>query len=816
MKAGRELALVVFLPIGSAAGADEPDSLARDLPSGRSAWSLLETLEAPVVLDRIEGAGLYPAEPGRFSMRGASWTQNRVLLDGVDATDPLHGGSPLFIPDLDGVRAVETVSALAPAEYAGPGVTLALSTREPAASWRGTAQGYGLGSGLQSQTTSGPPPIARFRSLVDAGAVASGPIAGERWRLLASARYERALRLERAEPDELESRLASGLVELAYAPGEPDSLHLVGAAQQASRPLAARARFPGASVDESADAIGATAGWSRVRDRAQLTVSAGYWRVTSTPQTGGLAPDGTVERLMEGPVPSLVFASRSERSSASAGGKLAIRASALGGGISHAPRFGLALSTSQATESAGPSGSIPETVDGLAARVWDYVWPGPDSHRQLTDLGLWASDRLAWHERVVVDAGLRFQRTTGDARGAALGVSWASFLPRVSMRVLLADGGRLTLVGGWGEYGHQLLLDHLAFGDPNAPYAAVYRWNDANGDGRYEPGERGPLVARVGPGTGGGSLSAIDPGLRRPRTRELVAGLESSPGAGWRLSLTAFDRRETDLVESVDVGAPASAYDVRYLPDPGSDIAGPQDDQLLPVFERRPESFGLDRYVLTNPASHTGLHQAVELRVEGALGSRIRFHAGATASRTEVQGGNRGFGVDENDQGVVGELFDDPNADTYSRGRGFFDRAYTIKLGGAWHAPGDLRLGFVARYQDGEPFARLVVVPDLAQGPEAIQATTRGETFGRTNATDPVGRVLGANGHRFAYTLTVDVRLEKGFAMGAHRLALVAEAFNLLGLENEVEEEVVWGPSFREPTAVQPPRVVRIGARFDF
>jgi hypothetical protein len=181
-----------------------------------------------------------------------------------------------------------------------------------------------------------------------------------------------------------------------------------------------------------------------------------------------------------------------------------------------------------------------------------------------------------------------------------------------------------------------------------------------------------------------------------------------------------------------------------------------------------------------------------------------------------VQGGNRGFRVTENDQGVVGELFDDPNADTYARGRGFFDRAYTIKVAAAWHATGDFRLGLVARYQDGQPFGRLVVVPDLPQGPEAIPATTRGQTFGRATTTDPGGRPLTAEGHRFSYTLTVDVRAEKGFELGARRLALVVEAFNLLGFANEVEEDAVWGTSFRDPTAVQPPRVVRLGARFDF
>jgi hypothetical protein len=81
---------------------------------------------------------------------------------------------------------------------------------------------------------------------------------------------------------------------------------------------------------------------------------------------------------------------------------------------------------------------------------------------------------------------------------------------------------------------------------------------------------------------------------------------------------------------------------------------------------------------------------------------------------------------------------------------------------------------------------------------------------------DPEGRPLTAEGHRFTYTLTVDARVEKGFPMGSRRLALVAEAFNLPGLRHEVEENPVWGPSFRDPTAVQPPRVFRLGARFDF
>lgn len=792
------------------------DSLARDLPSGRSAWSLLETVEPAVVVDRIDGAGLHLDEPGRFAMRGASWTQNTVLLDGVDVTDPLRGGNPLLLPDIDSLQSIEVTSALAPAEYSAPGVTLALTPRTPAASWGGTAQAYGLGSGMQSRESPGDAPsVARFGSLADASALASGPIAGERLRLLVSGRLARVRRFERADAVEREARLVSGTFQLAYRAGERDALRLGGVGQALERPLAARARFAGDPVTEQADAFGATSAWSHESDRVAASAFAGFWTGAVEPQTGGYAADGTVERLRDGPVPDLVFASRSQRSSWSAGGRIAVRPAA-SGGLRHAPRFGIIVSRASLVEARGVDGPVAETVDGLAARVWDYAWPGPDAHRHALDVAAWASERLTWSDRLFVEAGLRLERTTGAAEDAAQGVSWTSLLPRVSARLRLTDAGRLSLLGGWGEYRHRLLLDSLAFGDPNAPRASVYRWADANGDGLYDLSERGPLVARVGPGAGDGTLAGIDPGLRPPRTRELVAGIEASPGKGWALGLIGFDRRETDLVESVDVGVSADDYVVRYLPDPGGDIAGPQDDQLLPVFDRKPESFGNDRYLLTNPTGHTGLYQGVELCVEKALGARFALFAGATASRTEVRGGNRGFRVTENDQGVVGELFDDPNADTYSLGRGFFDRAYTIKVAAAWRAPHGFRLGLVARYQDGQPFARVVVVPDLAQGPEAIPATPRGQSFGRAATVDPEGRPLTADGHRFTYTLTVDARIEKAFRLGSRRLSLVAEVFNLPGLRNEVEENPVWGASFRDPTAVQPPRVMRLGARFDF
>ncbi len=170
---------------------------------------------------------------------------------------------------------------------------------------------------------------------------------------------------------------------------------------------------------------------------------------------------------------------------------------------------------------------------------------------------------------------------------------------------------------------------------------------------------------------------------------------------------------------------------------------------------------------------------------------------GATASAAIGSGGNRGFRATENDQDASGELFTNPNASTFARGRLFSDRAYVIKWTTVYRFPQDIRLGAIARYQDGQPFSRIVVVPGLNQGAEAIQAFANGRS-------------------RFAFTGTLDVRLQKGFAIGATRLAAIFDAYNLLNMTKEVEEYVVTGDRFRETTAVQPPRAFHLGVRMTF
>jgi len=220
---------------------------------------------------------------------------------------------------------------------------------------------------------------------------------------------------------------------------------------------------------------------------------------------------------------------------------------------------------------------------------------------------------------------------------------------------------------------------------------------------------------------------------------------------------------------------------------------------LLPVYNRLPSSFGADRYLLTNnPAGNDDAwFEGLVLNSEASV-KRLTLLFNATASQTDGPAASRGFHAEENDLGGLGELFVDPNATPSTRGRLFYDRAFTMKLSAVYQFPRAITFGAVARYQDGQPFSRVTVVPDLNQGTEFVRAYAAGDA-------------------RFKFTGTLDLRLQKRVNVGRTGVDVFVDAYNVLNMGNEVEENVVTGfPGFRDITAVQPPLAVHIGLRLRF
>jgi hypothetical protein len=761
-------------------------------PGADPVVAIVETAVAPLIVDRIANGGLWTGERVLIGGNGSSWRQTSIERDGLDVTDPLHGGAPLWTTNYGSLETIVVATSALPASTSGAGALLSVVTRAPGNTWTGRSSSGFMPANLQSQNSrDGASSSARFGHHEDWSGEIGGPFAAHAGVFLA-AHLVGSERFERSDPAPVSGQVRSFTATATVAAREQSRIRLGATLDASGTPSPARARFPSRDARQTDTFSTAHARWDRAANAAALSVSGGLIRGVSS--TTGPTPHtiGTIERLKDGPVSALFEppSGTRQRWSARADITPAVRNSAR-----HAPAAGLSFSRAEADLAPIPPSSVAELVAGLPARVWEYSSAGRTRWIS-NDIGAYVVDRIALPRRVSIELGARLDATHGAARGGTGHISWLSVAPRSYGRWAIDQKGRFSLFGGFARYEHRLPLDDLAFGDPAAPAGRFYRWNDANGNRAFDDGERGTLIGLVGACCSAGAVSGIDPDLRRPYTNEWVAGGEARL-AGWSLRITGVHRTEHDLIGSINTGVQPSDYALGYVVDPGERFSEAEDDRLLPVYSRLPSSFGQDSYLLTNPAGHSSRHGGVEVTVERMIGSAWRTRFDGTAFGASGLGANRGFGALEADTGAVGELFENPNARTYAWGHTFFDREYVMKWWNGYVAPRQFVFSAVARYQDGQPFSRVVIVPDLAQGPEPIAAYRRGRT-------------------RFTYTLTLDAHAEKSVSIGRTRLTAVLEVFNLLNNAKELEEHVVTDSLFRTTTVVQPPRAVRIGVRVGF
>lgn len=753
-------------PIGSSLSCD----LLRDLPSGGNLFAILETTQAELVTDRFNSAGLNAGASSRAGAFLGSWSQTKYRIGDIDVASP-SDGSPLLFPEMAFWREAQIMTAAMPPSIEAPGLGVTLEPARPAPRWSAIVEATASGGSLaSSDQETDPPAIASLRRWGSGHVVIGGPIRPNLGITLAGS-WARTAAIDRSEPIERRQQVGSAFGHLVRTTSIGNELRVLGWLQRAQTPEVRDLSLHLQSTFERRPTAGLV--WK---------VYGGYTRRGRTREEP-FATSVVVDRLIDGPIPTLTRDRESAEARWSLGGIVSP--------IAARRSFEARVEIDHASRRSTPfSGAIGELVDGVPARLWIYDSPGLESARGATNVAALIRDRTSVGEGITLDGWLRIDSVRGSARDAAIGITWTSLLPGVNLRWNLGTGLDLAFFTGYRRAASTLLLDLLAHGDPAAPAGEVRRW-DASA---VTPGT---LIARVGPGTAGDpAFSAIDPDLARPHTDEFSIGLESRPRKTLRLAVAGIARRQSSVVNAVNVGVPIDSYATFTIPDANVDLIGSEDDHQLVVFNRLPESFGRDRYLLANPRQEAATSGSLVITAQAST-DRLFMLIGATASAAVGPAGNLGFRAVEDDQDMVGELVANPNATPFARGRLFGDRAYTIKWTTVYRFPADVRLGVIARYQDGQPFSRLVLVDGLNQGREAVRAFANGRS-------------------RFAFTGTVDARLQKGFVMGTTRLEAIVDVYNVLDMKKEVEERVVTGDRFREITAVQPPRSFHVGVRVSF
>ncbi len=782
-----------------------------DMPAAHNLWALLENQDLSAISNRIDVGGWGNGLPALFSSRGSSsWTQNRYLLNGMDVTDPYQTGLPLFYPDYFSVHSYNLVNAGHPPGYVHPGGYIDLISLPETTEFHGSVSGFYLHNTLQGSNLTpeheahGLKENNGFNYLSEGNVHISGPVIPDT--LLFSSSFS-AFDLSRnpaAFQETSQSSMLSGLFSLkAILSGH--SLKFLWTGQNLHHPEYGAARnvpFSATSDRRENFQVYQLLFQPAVSPHHHITAGIAYNRGDSISARQEEASSPYTAEKFKGP--SAGAAPQSGRNIRSTWTFMLKGQSLLMSShrMDHILRYGIQLQRTGADSEINIlhnrhlyffQGSPLETVQ----------FQSPYRHRESGYRGhVFLQDTLSFSHLLSVYIGgvLSFSRAWADTESKKIGeneISWLNFAPRLGIMIPLNKAKTSVFKFSFSRYHFTLPLSYLTYGHPDAPGGLVYTWNDLDHDQQFRADEQGRLLRREGP-----AFAAVGPDVKRPYIDEAALSYQNVFGQSWSFTLAGFFRATRNLIRTTNTGVPLTdSYLPQYHLDIGDDrIPYTYDDKIFTIFNQKKSTLGKDYYLLTNvePDTRTTNYFGLDLYLQKKWGSRFTFFMTFTAIHC-IGSANPGNTAWDNDDGVIGSLFNSPNSLINVEGRLHFDRGYTAKLGFRYLAPLGFRIAAVAKYYDGQPFARLKLITGLNQGPVFIQTAPRGVA-------------------RYSFNQTLDIRIEKGFGLGGGRLKFILDGFNILNLALDTEEDYWTGPDYpeRHPTEIQLPRVFRLGVAYAF
>lgn len=352
-----------------------------------------------------------------------------------------------------------------------------------------------------------------------------------------------------------------------------------------------------------------------------------------------------------------------------------------------------------------------------------------------------------------------------------------------------------THVGAWfllvRREPESLTAQVADFLDTQAGATIQTKWHDDNADGIVQPQEIGEVLRY-----GGGPSHLRAPHLALPANHQLALGYRSALFAGWQWRISGIGRWN---LGRLTVESPATGYTAVPFHDPGGDGRG--ETRSASGSGQDMTSYAADTiqtagqpFILQN-----NRQAAYYLGIETSLlTQQKRFWFVNIGGAAYLSAGAAPFGnfVDRNDPGVISEASANLNQRVNAWGRYEHDRSFSLKiLAGVLPWEG-LSVAVAARYRDGEPFARIVVDPDLPQGPTALMAIRRG----RARAT-----------FHMNWDLRLRYQTPKRWPITA---TVVCDVYNLLGSATELLEDARTGSTYRKALEAIPNRTLFLGLEF--
>jgi hypothetical protein len=429
----------------------------------------------------------------------------------------------------------------------------------------------------------------------------------------------------------------------------------------------------------------------------------------------------------------------------------------------------------------------------------------------LMTYSFYANDTWRINNRLTLTPGLRFDRFVNSlpeqshpaGRFSATPitfaavddlVSWNLFGPRLGITYDLSGDGHTVLKFNYGQYWWNPSNDIATAANPNrSPWFRRYSWSDANGNGQWDEGEQGNLLASQG----GVASTVVDPNLEDTFTREYSAWFERELAANFGVRTGLVVRQIRNQRANADANRPFSAFNVpATFPDPGPDGRAGTADDGAPI-----RGFNIDPSFIGRPTLTTVANQpdangdyytweaSANRRMSGRWSLRASFTHTWNYDQNNSYAGNtmRQYALPFTPNELI-------NADREDGAFRF--TTWTAKLMSTIDAPYGVKLTPMLRHQSGEQVGRVVQVP-FNYGTQAV-------------LVEPL------ESYRMDDTTIWDLRAEKVVRFGARSVSGFVDLYNITNSNSEFRQIYVSGASFGFPTTITPPRIIRFGVKVDW
>jgi len=493
--------------------------------------------------------------------------------------------------------------------------------------------------------------------------------------------------------------------------------------------------------------------------------------------------------------------------------------------------------------------------NGAAYRITKQWYPNTQS-RNINRFSAFIQDQWTIGDRLTLNIGVRTVQSEGwlptQSRGGGRWfpvvtlqetrdvVKFSTFAPRLGFVYAMGEAKRTSLKGYYGRHYKALLTQDLSSVAPSSGGSETYEWNDINGDLQFQEGEEGDLLgSQLNPAINDRSDLA-DPDLTNSYVDSFHVTLEHELGNNMVASIQGTVKRERNIMETTvyrtsgDQSNPFNDYREVSVTNQHTGAADT-------IYALRPEFRGAQsRTILTNPDFSDELYRDYE-GLEIAL--RRRFSDGWQAMVSYNLG--NGTGNIANDfQGTTtyNRIYNSPNEFVRAVGPLALDAPHQFKLQGTYTLPADILVSGFYQAQTGFP----IKLPSSDQSVQGAYKQrfyplcpsggagggAKGDGGGGGGCQPPPLGIAGivsegqidtaamqAGTFRHDFRHKIDLRLEKQFPFGdGMKIGLILDVFNLGNISRVTSYKALQmdSPNFLIPGTFEPPRILRLGARFLF